>query len=109
MGRAGEERKGSLRRRMVPEVEPREQVLLRGRVGATVYGCRKILRYSPEEILLLCIKEAISIRGEGLYCRAFSAGTVEIKGRLDHVNFLAKEGIVAEYGSKKRGNGGKEA
>ncbi|MBR2721983.1 MAG: YabP/YqfC family sporulation protein [Clostridia bacterium] len=91
--------------KILQEREPREQILMRGRTGVTVYGCRKILRYCPEEILLRCAKEGISIQGEGLYCRTFSAGVVEVDGRINGVNFLAKEAISAEFDPPKRRGG----
>ncbi len=52
------------------------------RDGVTVYGCRRILLYSPGEIRLCLSERIISVRGEGLYCASFSAGAVSICGKI---------------------------
>lgn len=62
-------------------------VVLRGRRGATVYGCRKILLYTPSKITFRLCKEVLSVCGEGLYCTAFSSGTVSLEGKIGTVCF----------------------
>ena len=66
--------------------EGEEMVVLR-REGATVYACRRILRYSPEEICLQVGKRVISLLGEGLFCVSFSGGTVSVSGRISSVRY----------------------
>lgn len=65
----------------------RELVILRGRRGATVYGCRKILAYSPREILLSLGREAVLVEGERLYCSSFTASTVTVEGDVRGVHY----------------------
>lgn len=60
----------------------RELVVLRGQCGVTVYGCRKILSYSPCEICLRVGKRRLSVLGEELCCTCFSAGSVTVEGRI---------------------------
>ena len=69
----------------------RELVVLRGRRGATVHGCRKILQYSPIEIQLLLADAVISLEGESLYCTSFGAGSVTVEGNVQKATYLPKE------------------
>jgi len=58
--------------------------VLQGETGATVYGCRRILRYEPTCICLARTHGRICVLGEGLICTAFSAGCVTVEGdRID--------------------------
>lgn len=66
----------------------RNTVVLRGRRGATVHGCRKILQYSPIEIRLELNRSAVSIEGEGLYCTSFGTGSVTVEGSVRRVTYL---------------------
>ncbi len=67
----------------------RELIVLRGRCGATVYGCHRILHYSPREIRLDAGKTGVSVTGERLYCASFSAGTVNVEGCVEGVRYFA--------------------
>lgn len=67
-----------------------ELVVLRGKRGATVYGCRRILQYSPIEIRLLLTGCAVSLEGESLYCTSFGAGTVTVEGKIQKAIYLPK-------------------
>lgn len=60
-------------------------VILRGSRGATVYGCQKILLYSPEKISLQICKDVLTVCGHALYCTSFSAGTVSLEGKITQV------------------------
>ena len=71
-------------------VGARELVVLRGKRGGTVYGCRKILQYSPIEIRLLLSGCAVSLVGESLYCTSFGAGTVTVEGEIRSATYLPK-------------------
>ncbi len=63
-----------------------EMVVWRGVGGVTVYGCRKILLYSPREIRLCMSERILSVAGEGLFCSSFSAGAVSICGSITSVS-----------------------
>lgn len=60
-------------------------VVLHGQRAVTVYGCRKILSYSPWEIRLCVEKSELSVLGEGLLCTCFSSGSATVEGRIDGV------------------------
>jgi len=62
-------------------------VILHGNKGATVYGCRKILLYSPTRISLQVCKDVLTVCGNGLYCASFCAGTVCVEGEIMQVTF----------------------
>ena len=68
-----------------------EAVVLRGRNGATVHGCHRILQYSPIEIQLLLSEAVISLEGERLYCTSFGAGSVTVEGKIQRATYLPKE------------------
>ena len=67
--------------------ETGELVVLRGRRGVTVYGCRRILSYSPCEIKLALERAALVVTGSELYCSSFAAGTVTVEGRVTGVGY----------------------
>jgi hypothetical protein len=69
----------------------RETVVLHGDRGATVYGCRRIVTYSPTEIRLQVGGRRLSVQGCGLYCASFAAGTVRVEGCVSDVHWLGEE------------------
>ena len=66
----------------------KETVVLHGMTGATVHGCKRIVYYSPSEICLQVASRRVALRGRGLYCASFSAGTVKVEGLLSGVFFV---------------------
>ncbi len=60
---------------------------LRGRHALTVHGCRKILSYAPDEIILGLKGCVLSVRGARLICSSYLAGAVCIDGRVDALTF----------------------
>ncbi|MBQ9784531.1 MAG: YabP/YqfC family sporulation protein [Clostridia bacterium] len=64
-----------------------DSIVLRGEKTATVYGCRRILRYGRERVCLLQAKRRVCVSGEGLICTSFSAGTVTLEGRIAGVRY----------------------
>ena len=60
-------------------------VVLRGQRAVTVYGCRKILLYSPCEIRLCVEKRELSVLGTHLLCTCFSAGSATVEGCIDGI------------------------
>ena len=73
-------------------VGTRDMVVLRGKRGGTVYGCRKILQYSPIEIRLQLSGTVVSLEGQSLYCTSFGAGTVTVEGDVHRATYLPKNG-----------------
>ena len=76
----------------------RETVVLHGVSGATVYGCRRIVCYSPREIRLQLQGRTVSVCGSGLFCASFTGGTVQVKGCVSGVVFgeSKREGTDAD-------------
>ena len=73
--------------------QPRQTdlVVLRGQRSVTVYGCRRILQYSPERIRLQSGKRIVALDGRDMICTAFSGGSASVKGRIRGVFFLGAE------------------
>ncbi len=85
----------------VTEENGREQAILHGRRGVTVYGCHRILLYSPEEIRLRLRHDLLSVCGADLFCSSFASGTVEVKGDVDGVIFLERDALFSSDDEKK--------
>lgn len=47
---------------------------------AILSGCRKLLKYKSEEIVVLTASGTVSFLGEHLKCKYFFEGTVELTG-----------------------------
>lgn len=67
--------------------EAADTLILRGRSRATVYGCRRILQYSPACIRLRVGKRTLAVFGGELVCSSFSGGALTVFGRIDAVRF----------------------
>ena len=61
---------------------------IRGRNSITVRGCRKIVRYSTETIVLRMKSELVEIRGKRLTCLTYLSGAVAVEGLIDSVCFV---------------------
>ena len=59
-----------------------ETVALYGDRRVTVWGCRRILGYSPKEIRLQMKHRRVIVRGEGLICSCFSGGCTTLQGLI---------------------------
>lgn len=68
---------------------------LRGRCEMTVGGCRKIEKYSDEEIILRLSDCSAAIRGKKLSCVAYFADTVGINGYINSVIFTNTEDYIS--------------
>ena len=55
---------------------------LSGENELTVRGCRRIVRYGVNEIVLGVGATALTVSGERLLCAAFGAGCVTVTGRI---------------------------
>lgn len=80
---------------VAPVFEP--MVVLHGEREAVVYGCRKILLYTAEEIRFSVRKRRLCVLGENLTCSSFSGGTVTVEGNISSIRY---EGI--EEGERLR-------
>jgi len=63
------------------------RIELRGRNTLTVSGCRRILKYSSEEIKLALKGFEVSVKGCGLLCTTYHYGTVGIEGCIGTIAF----------------------
>jgi hypothetical protein len=75
------------RYRDLSALRQREMLVLRGQHSLTVYGCRRILFYSPCKICLCVGKKTLCVLGCDLYCASFSSGSVTIEGRIEAVSY----------------------
>lgn len=62
-------------------------VEIRGRKSLLMQGCRRILKYSPEEMILSAKGFDVSVRGAGLVCLSYHEGAVIIDGKIENVDF----------------------
>jgi len=55
----------------------------------TIYlrGCRRIIKYSPDEMQIAAKGVDVSIKGERLVCSSYHDGAVCINGKIDSVNY----------------------
>ena len=60
---------------------------IRGRNNAIVCGCRRILKYTPEEIILSAKDFNVTIFGQRLVCTAYHEGAVCVEGYVVGVDF----------------------
>ena len=60
---------------------------LRGRNTLFMQGCRRILKYSPEEMIMSAHGFDVVIGGERLICSTYHGGTVTVEGNVLSVRF----------------------
>lgn len=60
---------------------------LRGRGCAAVGGCRKILAYSPDRIVIKTSRDVLVISGKRLTCLTYCAGEVTVMGEIGKIEF----------------------
>jgi sporulation protein YqfC len=65
-----------------------------GQNELTVRGCRQILSYAADCILLSLGKIALRVEGEDLLCTVFEAGNVTVQGLICRVSFDERQGHV---------------
>ena len=58
------------------------RVEMRGRNTLFLHGCRRILKYSPQEMVMVAKGITVSVTGERLVCSTFHNGTVTVDGLL---------------------------
>jgi hypothetical protein len=68
------------------------RIELRGRNTLFMQGCRRILKCSPEEMVMAAKGFAIRIRGQRLICSTYHDGTVSIDGLIESVALDGGEG-----------------
>jgi len=68
------------------------RIEMRGRNTLFMQGCRRILKYSPKEMIMAAKGFSVSVRGERLICSTYHDGTVSIDGMISGVEFDADQG-----------------
>ncbi len=63
------------------------RVELRGRHQLFVTGCRRILKYSPKQMVLSVKGDVLNILGERMVCTSYYGGTVSIDGNIHSIGF----------------------
>ena len=66
-------------------------VEMRGRELLFMQGCRGIVKYSKEEIILAAKGFFVSIKGNGLICTSYYGGTVTVEGKVNNIDFFDGE------------------
>ena len=64
------------------------RIEIRGRNTLLLHGCRRILKYSPEEMIMAVKGDRVSVRGRRLVCTTYHGGTVTLDGVVESVIFL---------------------
>lgn len=76
---------------ITPDILPGgSYVEIRGRGNLLIRGCRRILKYSSEEIIIATCRDVFSVRGASLTCISYLAGAIGIEGRIDSVEFCSE-------------------
>ena len=65
---------------------------MRGRELLFISGCRRIIRYTPEEMTFAAKGFFVTVRGERLVCTTFHGGSVTVEGRINAFDFEGGEG-----------------
>ena len=63
------------------------RIELRGRNLLFLCGCRRILKYTPELIVLSVKGGTVSVTGERLICTSYHSGTISLEGAISSVSF----------------------
>ncbi len=63
------------------------RIELRGRYQLFLTGCRRIIKYSPELMVLAVKGDLLNVSGERLICTSYHGGTVSIEGNILSVRF----------------------
>ena len=63
------------------------RIEMRGRGLMLLGGCRRILKYSAEEICFKVKGFCVTVKGGGLVCTTFHAGNVTVEGDIENITF----------------------
>lgn len=60
---------------------------MRGRGLLFLQGCRRIIKYTPCEMIFSARGFFVTVSGESMLCTTFHGGTVTVEGRIDGISF----------------------
>ena len=63
------------------------RIEVRGRNSAICFGCRRIVKYTPDNIVLAAKDFTVGILGEGLICTSYHEGAICIEGFIRKIEF----------------------
>lgn len=66
-------------------------LMLSGQEELVVRGCKKILVYERQKIVLAIGSVLLTVSGDSLFCSAFGGGAVTVSGRVESLEFLKGE------------------
>lgn len=88
MEQANEKKRGRMRLPWeMGEFLGADTAVLRRGGGAAVYGCHRILSYSPTRICLAVGKRRVTVFGDSLLCTSFSARCVTVEGEVEGIHY----------------------
>ena len=59
---------------------------IRERRARYMCGCRRIIKYSPFEMIMAAKGFEVRIRGEGLICTSYNCGAITVEGEIAGVD-----------------------
>ena len=65
---------------------------MRGQSELSLQGCRRILVYTPEEIVLRLRNGSVRLAGKCLTCLSYHAGRITVHGWITEIAFRGTEG-----------------
>lgn len=76
---------------ITPDVFDGVRIEIRGQNKLLLHGCRKILKYSEQEMLMDLGKVRLRVCGERLWCTSFISGALGVGGDIRSINFTEEE------------------
>lgn len=67
------------------------RIEIRGRNTLFMQGCRRIIKYAPDEMIMAAKGFEVSIKGRRLICTTYHDGTVTVDGFINGVDFVNGE------------------
>lgn len=78
---------------VTPDLWDGVRIEIRGQNKLLLQGCRKILKYGEQEMLLDLGKTRLRVCGERLWCTSFVSGALGVGGYICSVSFEGEESI----------------
>lgn len=63
---------------------------MRGRGLLFLQGCRRIIKYTPSEMVFSAGDFFVTVLGDRLLCTTFHGGTVTVEGKIDGISFVGE-------------------
>ena len=64
---------------------------IRGRNSMIIRGCRRIIKYSTERIIIKMCRQVIEITGKRLTCLSYLSGAIAVEGIIDSLSFCKRD------------------